>query len=293
MNFTDVGGKLYFTANVGVAGTQLWKSDGTAAGTVKVADIPGFAANLTAIAGSSVLNAALAGPANGIPAVDYSFSVGAAARRRQPRHRGGHAGPRRYLHTQSLADLLEDLQSAFPGGDVAVALVEGRFAFIALDTDIVRIRVLGAEALGFGANQASPQAVSLTGGPVSEPDVGAVSFNLDVQVIGGQVLSVEVALTAEVTADNETAAQLAADINAILPSALLSRGFSSSAVTVSADASGALVLSVVDPTSPPSPCWPAPAAWRALGFTAGQISTRSVALAAAQVGPANGKCPPI
>ena len=36
-----VGGTLYFSANDGVHGTQLWKSDGTAGGTVMVADING------------------------------------------------------------------------------------------------------------------------------------------------------------------------------------------------------------------------------------------------------------
>jgi ELWxxDGT repeat protein len=94
-NFVNVGGKLYFTANGGVAGTQLWKSDGTALGTQKVADIPGFAANLTALSGSAVLTAAQAGPSDGIPAVDYSFTleilradgsmIRAGNRRRSPR----------------------------------------------------------------------------------------------------------------------------------------------------------------------------------------------------------------
>ena len=38
-NLTNVGGTLFFTANDGVNGTELWKSDGTAAGTVMVKDI--------------------------------------------------------------------------------------------------------------------------------------------------------------------------------------------------------------------------------------------------------------
>lgn len=36
---TNVGGTLLFAANDGVSGYELWKSDGTAAGTVQVADI--------------------------------------------------------------------------------------------------------------------------------------------------------------------------------------------------------------------------------------------------------------
>ena len=39
VNLTNVGGTLFFTANDGVNGTELWKSDGTAAGTVLVKDI--------------------------------------------------------------------------------------------------------------------------------------------------------------------------------------------------------------------------------------------------------------
>src|SRR5262249_56515306 len=38
-NHTVVNGTLFFTANDGVNGTELWKSDGTAAGTVLVKDI--------------------------------------------------------------------------------------------------------------------------------------------------------------------------------------------------------------------------------------------------------------
>ena len=38
-NLSDVNGTLFFAANNGVNGTELWKSDGTAAGTVMVKDI--------------------------------------------------------------------------------------------------------------------------------------------------------------------------------------------------------------------------------------------------------------
>src|SRR6185436_16490423 len=38
---TDVGGTLFFTAEDGVDGRKLWKSDGTAAGTVVVKEVLG------------------------------------------------------------------------------------------------------------------------------------------------------------------------------------------------------------------------------------------------------------
>src|SRR5262249_18382774 len=38
-NLTNVNGTLFFTANDGITGTELWKSDGTANGTVRVRDI--------------------------------------------------------------------------------------------------------------------------------------------------------------------------------------------------------------------------------------------------------------
>jgi ELWxxDGT repeat protein len=39
LNLTDVNGTLFFTANEGTNGQELWKSDGTSAGTVLVKDI--------------------------------------------------------------------------------------------------------------------------------------------------------------------------------------------------------------------------------------------------------------
>ena len=38
-NLTNVNGTLFFTADDGTNGRELWKSDGTAAGTVLVKDI--------------------------------------------------------------------------------------------------------------------------------------------------------------------------------------------------------------------------------------------------------------
>ena len=38
-NYTLVGSTVFFTANDGINGTELWKTDGTAVGTVMVKDI--------------------------------------------------------------------------------------------------------------------------------------------------------------------------------------------------------------------------------------------------------------
>src|SRR5262249_45599516 len=59
---TDVGGTLFFAAFDSVNGTELWKSDGTAAGTVLVKDInPGRSGsspgNLTAVGGTLFFSA--------------------------------------------------------------------------------------------------------------------------------------------------------------------------------------------------------------------------------------------
>jgi len=44
LNFTDVNGTLFFSANDGTNGYELWKSDGTSAGTVLVKNVqPGSA----------------------------------------------------------------------------------------------------------------------------------------------------------------------------------------------------------------------------------------------------------
>ena len=62
-NLTDVNGTLFFQANDGTTGVELWKSDGTSAGTVLVKDIyPGTGGSnpsyLTYINGTLFFNAA-------------------------------------------------------------------------------------------------------------------------------------------------------------------------------------------------------------------------------------------
>ena len=61
-NLTNVNGILFFTAEDGIHGPELWQSDGAAAGTIIVADIsPGSAgsnpSNLTAVSGTLFFSA--------------------------------------------------------------------------------------------------------------------------------------------------------------------------------------------------------------------------------------------
>jgi ELWxxDGT repeat protein len=56
-DFAVFNGTLYFHANDGTSGNELWRSDGTAAGTVLVKDIPG--ANSGVVSGFTILSGAL------------------------------------------------------------------------------------------------------------------------------------------------------------------------------------------------------------------------------------------
>jgi ELWxxDGT repeat protein len=57
-NLTNFNGTLYFSANDGTHGTELWKSDGTSAGTIMVADNnPGYPNDLTNVNGTLYFSA--------------------------------------------------------------------------------------------------------------------------------------------------------------------------------------------------------------------------------------------
>src|SRR2546422_7032345 len=53
---------------------RSWKTDGTTAGTVKLADIPGVPAQFTPVSGQAKLRASSAGPVNGRPDVGFTFT---------------------------------------------------------------------------------------------------------------------------------------------------------------------------------------------------------------------------
>ena len=81
LDLTNVNGTLFFAANDGVHGTELWKSDGTAAGTVLVKDIdPAGEARTSAVGNSTNVNGTLFFTANdGTHGVELWKSDGTAA----------------------------------------------------------------------------------------------------------------------------------------------------------------------------------------------------------------------
>jgi ELWxxDGT repeat protein len=65
-NLTNVNGSLFFTVNDGATGTELWKTDGTAAGTVHLHDfLPGTGSGLTGPGSLTAVNGALYFAVNG------------------------------------------------------------------------------------------------------------------------------------------------------------------------------------------------------------------------------------
>jgi ELWxxDGT repeat protein len=67
-NLTNVNGTLFFTADNGTHGQELWKSDGTAAGTVMVADIRPGSSNNSYVTDLTNVDGTLFFAASGLPA---------------------------------------------------------------------------------------------------------------------------------------------------------------------------------------------------------------------------------
>ncbi|HEX7096317.1 MAG TPA: hypothetical protein VF183_10570, partial [Acidimicrobiales bacterium] len=304
INLIDLGGTLYFTANAASAGTQLWSTDGVLASKVQDDPVPGTPTNFVGRLGHAELTAAHAGPSDGVADVNYGFSleilrasgtvdiVPVTLLRDDTLGNASLADP--------LADaggLLDDLSAALASaltgassgdlsGQVGVSLEAGHFRFDAADASIVRLTVHDGEGLGFAANQVSPESVVL--GATS--DTTAVltedqNFSLDVESVGGAVTTVQFSLDAASTVGNADVAALAAELQALF-SSLSSVGFSSDAVTVSADGDR-LTLSVNDPNVIGITIHGA----EAFGFDPDQTSVRSVQMAADAAAPANGRLP--
>src|SRR5690606_22538954 len=72
-NLTDVGGVLYFTANAGGSGTTLYRTTGE--GVETVGNISGLPTQFVAQLGSAKLTSSQPGPEDGVPDVDYQFTL--------------------------------------------------------------------------------------------------------------------------------------------------------------------------------------------------------------------------
>ena len=301
-NLIDVGGTLYFTANAGYSGTQLFSTDGTTI--APVGAIPSYPSNFTAQPGHADLLAAADGPVDGVPAVDYAFTIDIlrddgsvdSVQVVLPRSVTGANGGVMALGPELHSALMSALANA-PSGDLTGDLNvvqggDGHFTFSALNSNIARITVHDgiAGGLGFGADEASPTEVILAapGGPLAFDLSSDLSFSLDLSTIGGPVLTLNFLLSAGATDGNTTVGELAANLQALIDPALAAHGFVSGGISVSADAdTGNLIFSVSDP-----------GIFRAvvhgaedLGFGTDQASPPSVAVTSSATPPGGGKLP--
>ncbi|HEY7599341.1 MAG TPA: hypothetical protein VH741_05390, partial [Candidatus Limnocylindrales bacterium] len=290
---TDVGGTLYFTANAGAAGTKLFKTTGE--GATLVGEVPGAPSQFTVQLGHAELLAAFAGPADGVPDVDFELGIDVLREDGSVDALTLTLARDATLGNLDLDDLLADLQAALAAalagdlaGDLSAGLSGDRFTLTANDGDIVRVTVRDGGALGFGVNQISPQSITLLApaAPAAFDVAADVAFSLVLSTVGAPTATVSFTLNADATDGNASAADLAADLQALINPLLVARGFVSGAIQVTV-VDGALQLSATDPNL----FRVAINGATALGFTDGQASVRSVALAGAADAPANGQLP--
>ena len=198
---TNVNGTLYFQANDGVHGTELWKSDGTAAGTTMVADInPGSAtsypANLTNANGTLLfsandgvhgdelwaLNTSNAAPApslgvSGFPAtttagVGSSFTV--AAKNADGTTNTGYTGTVQFSSTDLQATIVD------PTTGKSVALQGFTYTFTAADagthTFSATLKTAGAQSIT--AADTTTAGLTATDGNITVNPAAASTMNV-------------------------------------------------------------------------------------------------------------------
>jgi len=295
----DLGGTLYFIANDGTAGAELWRSDGTDGGTRKVTDVPGYPEQLTKQLGRAELSGTQAVPANGVPAVDYTFTLSIVradgVENLVPITLTRAATQPNAVAGDPIAALLTDLQGALNtaltgaglAGDVTVLRSGDQFQLNAVDADIVRLTVIQGTALGFDTAQESPQSVVLVGADLSVFELAAdADVILELQLLDGSSVSIAATVNGAATTGFDDAGDLAVLLADVLATGLTQKGFAADAVTVTAQGS-ALRLAATDPDIIGLRINGA----ADLGFAADQTSTRTVALLAASDAPDNGRPP--
>ncbi|MFN0040815.1 MAG: LamG-like jellyroll fold domain-containing protein, partial [Burkholderiales bacterium] len=292
-NLIDVGGTLYFTANSGATGTQLFRTDGTTV--TPVVDLPGSPFLFTAQSGSARLTGA--NVADPVPDVNYSFQLD-ILRTDNSLNTVTVTLPRDFTRSNlDVAGLLVDVQTALAAalggdlaGDVTASRSGNRIEFNAVDADIARITVRDGVTggLGFAANANSPTLVSLDapGLPAAFVLNADLDFSLDLTTVGGGVVPLNISLGAVATADNLNAADLATDIQAAINPVVSAAGFANDSVQIFAE-DGQLKLRVTDPGI----FLAVIRGGETLGFAADQQSTRVVRLIADADAPSDGVLP--
>jgi ELWxxDGT repeat protein len=300
-NLTDVAGTLYFTANASFSGVELWKTDGTTAGTAKVTDVVGSAFDFRAVTGSAVLTADGTLPSDGQPVADFRFALelvtldGALTTLsiEVPFSETRVDTSRADLRAQIATELEGALAGAgFDTTDVTVALdgTTGRLSFAAADDAIVRMRVVGANPVGFGASVPSAHDVAIdaaVAGPASG-QTADLAFGIALTRLGGTTTDLSVTVAASATTGNTNLTGLAADLNQALDTRLSAAGFQTGAVSfvvrgdrlalVAANTSAGLDIVRLRITGA-----------TAIGFGADVTSTNRTSVLAAQAAPTDGR----
>jgi len=209
-NLTDVGGELYFTANANASKVELWRTDGTEIGTVKVKDLAVTSINqLTPIVGSPSLLSNGSTPTTGRPNLSYRFDLIAVTlsgiERNFPIE----------LSIDSLADNLksgglplasfvddinQSLNRGFqsqglPTSAIHAQAIGGKLEFAINYSDFALVRFEGGAELGLESNQSSTTNLILEASrPLQDSLQKEQVFSISLTILGGEKIQLPIAI---------------------------------------------------------------------------------------------------